>query len=137
MTIDTNAIRKRGADRADIPTLFAEIDRLRAENERQAAELEKERARATDLANRLHRAEAEIASHNKAVTAWANEAAAKDKVIEAAKAWVHADVADFGRTGAALTDAVANLPQRAEQRCPNCAPGYDCERGTYTKAEVA
>ncbi|MFD6770629.1 hypothetical protein ACFWC6_30900, partial [Micromonospora chalcea] len=29
--------------------------------------------RATDLANRLHRAEAEIASHAKAVTAWANQ----------------------------------------------------------------
>ncbi|MEV4521440.1 hypothetical protein AB0J77_14525 [Micromonospora tulbaghiae] len=29
--------------------------------------------RATDLANRLHHAEQEIASHNKAVTAWANQ----------------------------------------------------------------
>ncbi|MEV7267099.1 hypothetical protein AB0N38_26405 [Micromonospora aurantiaca] len=29
--------------------------------------------RAADLANRLHRAEQEIASHNKAVTAWANQ----------------------------------------------------------------
>lgn len=25
----------------------------------------------------------------------------------------------------------------AEQRCPNCAPGYDCESGIYTPTDLA
>ncbi|AXH89439.1 hypothetical protein [Micromonospora aurantiaca] len=71
--------------------------------------------RATDLANRLHHAEQEIASHNKAVTAWANEAAAKDRVIEAAKVWRESSGrhARYNDTRA-LVAAVDALPKKAE-----------------------
>ncbi|MFI6238371.1 hypothetical protein ACIBEF_00665 [Micromonospora sp. NPDC050795] len=60
-------------------------------------------------------------------------------VVEAAKVWRFSGstAGDHREAIAALNAAVDALPKAeaaAEHRCPNCAPGYDCERGIYTPA---
>lgn len=77
------------------------------------ADMDRLRARVADLADKLHKAQQDNASHTKAATTWANETAAKDKVIEAAEAWREFPT-DEGSTGQALRAAVDALPKKAE-----------------------
>ena len=77
------------------------------------AELDKLRAQVADLTDKLHKAQQDNASLTKAATTWANETAAKDKVIEAAEAWCEFPT-DEGSTGQALRAAVDALPKKAE-----------------------
>lgn len=74
---------------------------------------------------------------------------AQQPVVEATEAWAELyEDPTSGHRGVAETELHDAIEQyrvmdlaltnaRAEHRCPNCAPGYDCERGIYTPAVTA
>ncbi|MEU1240073.1 hypothetical protein ABZ388_06910 [Micromonospora parva] len=44
--------------------------------------------------------------------------------------------ADIAKTRADVITDLTQVIEHVKQRCPNCAPGYDCERGIYTATEA-
>lgn len=116
---DAHRLRQTNASQA------AEIARLTAANQRLLNRLHaatpdlvtaQQRAdqaedRATDLANRLHRAEQEIASHGKAVTAWANQVDELKKQL-AAEERQHGDTVDDRDQYQTMADQLAEAIAR-------------------------
>lgn len=97
----------------DTDMAWAKVDQANAQRDEYAQDNNRLRARVADLADKLHKAQQDNASLTKAATTWANETAAKDKVIEAAEAWCEFPT-DEGSTGQALRAAVDALPKKAE-----------------------
>ena len=128
MTIDIDAIREKwatvcgpcdgglpqactcptGDPRVPISALLTEVSEVTAERDQFRESARYYSAQVADLADKLHRAEQDNASHTKAATVWANE-----------NAWLRSKLADLGKPADAYH--WVNLDGTCEADCPECA----------------